>query len=83
MLPITDVTLRRDELSEVLSLSPKIIDALILTRALETERRDGREVVTCAQLEKLFRDSLMRVYQAQATRAAATASRIEPEREIE
>ncbi|HYK03209.1 MAG TPA: PilZ domain-containing protein [Thermoanaerobaculia bacterium] len=86
MLPTTDVTLRRDELSEVLSLSPKIIDALILTRALETERRDGREVVTCAQLEKLFRDSLLRVYQAQATRAAAAAaaaSRIEPEREIE
>ncbi len=82
MLPITDVTLRRDELSEVLSLSPKIIDALILTRTLETERRDGREVVTCAQLEKLFRDSLLRVYQAQATRAAA-AARPEPEREIE
>ena len=86
MLPTPDVTLRRDELSEVLSLSPKIIDALILTRALETERREGREVVTCAQLEKLFRDSLLRVYQAQATRAAAAAaaaSRIEPEREIE
>jgi hypothetical protein len=86
MLPTTDVTLRRDELSEVLSLSPKIIDALILTRALETERRDGREVVTCSQLEKLFRDSLLRVYQAQATRAAAAAaaaSKIEPEREIE
>ena len=82
MLPITDVTLRRDELSEVLSLSPKIIDALILTRTLETERRDGREVVSCAQLEKLFRDSLLRVYQAQAARAAA-AARPEPEREIE
>lgn len=86
MLPATDVTLRRDELSELLSLSPKVIDALILTRSLETERRDGREVVTCAQLEKLFRDSLLRVYQAQAARAAtaaAAASRIEPEREIE
>jgi hypothetical protein len=83
MLPTTDVTLRRDELSDVLSLSPKIIDALILTRALETERRDGREVVTCSQLEKLFRDSLLRVYQAQAVRAAAAATRIEPEREIE
>lgn len=82
MLPTTDVTLRRDELSDVLSLSPKIIDALILTRALETERRDGREVVTCSQLEKLFRDSLMRVYQAQATRAVAI-TRPEPEREIE
>jgi hypothetical protein len=86
MLPNTDVTLRRDELSEVLSLSPKIIDALILTRAVETERRDGREVVTCAQLEKLFRDSLLRVYQAQAARAAAAgaaAAKPEPEREIE
>jgi hypothetical protein len=80
MLPTTDVTLRRDELSDVLSLSPKIIDALIVTRTLETERRDGREVVTCAQLEKLFRDSLIRVYQAQATRGVA---RPEPEREIE
>ena len=83
MLPTTDVTLRRDELSEVLSLSPKIIDALILTRALETERREGREVVTCSQLEKLFRDSLMRVYQAQATRAVAATRPDEPEREIE
>jgi PilZ domain len=65
------VTLRRDELSDVLALSPKVVDALIATRALVPERRDGREVIACEQLERVFRDSLLRVYQAQARAAAA------------
>jgi Tfp pilus assembly protein PilZ len=82
MLLPGDVTLRRDELSDVLALSPKVIDALIRSNALETSTRDGKEVVACAQLERVFRDSLLRLYQAQATRAVA-APRIEPEHEIE
>jgi hypothetical protein len=63
-----------------------VIDALITTRALETEKRDGSDVVSCAQLERFFRDSLMRIYQAQAVRAAAAAAAPkveEPEHEIE
>jgi hypothetical protein len=86
MLPSSEVTLRRDELSEALALSPKIIDVLIATRALETKRHEGRDVVTCAQLERFFRDTLLRVYQAQATRAVALVPKPaepEPEHEIE
>ena len=81
----SDVTLRRDELSEVLALSPKVVDALIATRAIVPERRDDREVVPCEQLERVFRDSLLRVYQAQAARAVApkAAERSEPEAEFE
>ncbi len=67
----SDVTLRRDELSDVLALSPKVVDALIATCAIVPERRDGREVIACEQLERVFRDSLLRVYQAQARAAAA------------
>nr|MDQ3282487.1 PilZ domain-containing protein [Acidobacteriota bacterium] len=75
MLPSTaDLSLRRDELTETLALSPRVIDALISTRALETEKRDGNDVVPFAQLERLFRDTLLRVYQAQAMRAAAAAT---------
>lgn len=85
MLLPSDVTLRRDELSEALALSPKVVDALIATRAIVTERRDGQEVVPCAQLERVFRDSLLRVYQAQAARAATPkpVERPEPEHEFE
>jgi hypothetical protein len=82
----SDVTLRRDELSEVLALSPKVVDALIATRAIVPERRDDREVVPCEQLERVFRDSLLRVYQAQAARAAVApkpVERPEPETEFE
>lgn len=82
MLLQNDVTLRRDELSEVLALSPRVIDALIRSNALETTRRDGTEVVACSQLERVFRDSLLRLYHASATRAVA-AVRIEVEQEIE
>jgi hypothetical protein len=85
MLLPSDVTLRRDELSEVLALSPKVVDALIAARAIVPERRDNQEVVPCAQLERVFRDSLLRVYQAQAARAAAPrpVQRPEPEPEFE
>jgi hypothetical protein len=84
MLPSSEVTLRRDELSEALALSPKIIDVLIATRVLETTRHEGRDVVSCAQLERFFRDTLLRVYQAQATRAVALAPKPEePEHEID
>jgi Tfp pilus assembly protein PilZ len=82
MLLTNDVTLRRDELSEVLALSPRVIDALIRSSAVETTTREGTEVVPCAQLERVFRDSLLRLYQAQATRGVASA-RVEPEQEIE
>jgi hypothetical protein len=82
MLLPTDATLRRDQLSELLGLSPKVVDALIASRTIETTRRDGREVVPCAQLERVFRDSLLRLYQAQATQAA-TSRRAMPEREFE
>ena len=70
MLPDHDLTLRRDELGDALQLNPKVIHALISSGALPTMRRDGAEVVAAKDVERLFRDSLMRLYYAQATRAA-------------
>ncbi|HEY0156173.1 MAG TPA: PilZ domain-containing protein [Thermoanaerobaculia bacterium] len=84
MLLPSDVTLRRDELSDLLALSPKVVDALIASRTIVTEKRGDGEVVACAQLERVFRDSLLRVYQAQAARAAAAKPvQREPEPEFE
>jgi hypothetical protein len=65
MLLPADVTFRREEVSDLLQLSPAVIDALAASGAI------GREVIAAADLERLFRDSLLRLYQAQAMRAAA------------
>lgn len=73
LLSPADVMLRRDEVGEALRLSPAVVDALIASGAIATEKRDGREVVAAASLERVFRDSLMRLYQAQAQRVAQTA----------
>jgi len=67
MLLPADVTFRRDELSDVLKLSPAVVDALFSAGALRSH--DG--AIAATELERLFRDSLMRVYQAQAMRVAA------------
>jgi hypothetical protein len=66
MLLPADVTFRREEVSELLQLSPGVIDALAASGVV------GRDVIAAADLERLFRDSLLRLYQAQAMRAAAT-----------
>ena len=68
MLLPADVTFRREEVSDLLQLSPSVIDALAASGAV------GRDVIAASELERLFRDSLLRLYQAQAMRAAATAS---------
>ncbi|HEX8171478.1 MAG TPA: PilZ domain-containing protein [Thermoanaerobaculia bacterium] len=47
-----------------------MIDALVRSGALKTESRDGVEMVAGTQLERVLRDSLMRLYFAQATQAA-------------
>jgi hypothetical protein len=73
MLVPPDGTFGREEVSELLKLSPKVIGALIGTGALRVEKIDGRETIAAAELERLFRDSLMRVYHGQAMRAAAPA----------
>jgi hypothetical protein len=66
MLLPADVTFRREEVSDLLQLSPAVIDALAASGAI------GREVIAASELERLFRDSLLRLYQAQAMRAAAS-----------
>lgn len=76
MLLPADVTFRREEVSELLQLSPSVVDALAASGAI------GREVVAAADLERLFRDSLLRLYQAQATRAVAAAPSDDLEIEI-
>ncbi|HYH08000.1 MAG TPA: PilZ domain-containing protein [Thermoanaerobaculia bacterium] len=83
MLPDNDVTLRREELGDALQLNPKVIHALISSGALPTMRRDGAEVVAAKEVERLLRDSLMRLYYTQATRAAVPVRQEEVEFELE
>lgn len=64
MLLPADVTFRREEVSDLLQLSPSVVDALAASGVV------GREVIAASDLERLFRDSLLRLYQAQAMRAA-------------
>jgi len=74
LLPDDETMLAREDLSEILQLSPAVVNALVASGALQTRRRDGREVVDAAQVERVFRDSLLRLYYAQAVRAAALAA---------
>jgi Tfp pilus assembly protein PilZ len=78
MLIHDDVTIGCDELSAVLGLGQGVIKALVESGAVRTVRRDGREVVAPAQLEALFRDALMRLYRAQATRTAPLGEAVQP-----
>jgi hypothetical protein len=84
LLPDDETMLAREELSEILQLSPAVVNALVASGALQTRRRDGHDVVDAAQVEKVFRDSLLRLYYAQASRAAAAAAaHPPPEAEVE
>jgi hypothetical protein len=79
MLLPTDVTFRREEVSELLALPPPVVDALVAAGTVQGD------AIAAADLERFFRDSLLRLYQAQALRAAAPAATasVEPEMEIE
>ena len=78
MLLPADVTFRREEVSELLQLSPAVVDALIASGALKPD------AIAATDLERFFRDSLLRLYQAQAMRAAAAPAQAPaPEVEIE
>ncbi|HYI12260.1 MAG TPA: PilZ domain-containing protein [Thermoanaerobaculia bacterium] len=83
MLSPDDLTFRRDELSAVLKLSPAVINALVATGALTTRRREGMDAIAAAEIERLFRDSLLRLYQAQAERAVRAKAVAEPEVEFD
>jgi hypothetical protein len=72
MLLPNDASLRRDELPQLLNLHPRVIDALIASGSVQVQHADGTERIAAAQLEQLFRDSLLHLYFAQA-RSAATA----------
>jgi PilZ domain len=74
MLLSGEVTFSRDEVSEVLKVSPSVTDALIAAGALRTQNG----AIAASELERLFRDSLLRLYQAQATRAVAPAPAFVP-----
>lgn len=66
MLLPTDVKLGRDEVTKILQVSPFIVNALVSTGAMSVQP-DG---VPASELERFLRDSLLRLYQAQAMRAA-------------
>src|SRR5690349_8416034 len=70
MLLPADVTFRREEVSDLLQLSPSVVDALVASGAI------GRESIAAADLERLFRDSLLRLYQAQAMRMAGAKATV-------
>ncbi|MBV8517099.1 MAG: hypothetical protein JO197_06800 [Acidobacteria bacterium] len=70
MLLPNDASLRRDELPQLLNLHPRVLDALIASGSVQVQRTDGVERIAAAQLEQLFRDSLLRLYFAQAHNAA-------------
>ena len=64
--------LTRTEAAQALSLAPAVIDALIDSGALLCRVTGGREEgIPIDQLERLLRDSLLRLYHAEAVAAAA------------
>lgn len=77
MLLPSDVTFRREEVSELLQLTPSVIDALVASGTLSAG------AIAAADLERFFRDSLLRLYQAQAMRAAAPAPAVTQDIEME
>lgn len=82
LLARTDHQLTRDEAARLLSLDRSVIDALISSGALLCHVRDGKESIPSTQFESLFRDSLMRLYHAQAT-TGGTTEEIETTIELE
>ena len=83
----SDSMLRRDELDTILGLSPAVIDALVQSGAVERHWSGDREVVACSDLERLFRDTLLNLYRAQARATVVTKDAVAivnaPETEIE
>jgi hypothetical protein len=78
MLLPADLTFRREELSELLQLNPAVVDALVASGTL------NGNAIAAADLERFFRDSLLRLYQAQAMRAVASpAASIPQDAEVE
>lgn len=80
MLLPADMMFRREEVSDLLGLNPSVVDALFVSRTL-----DGN-TIAASDIERFFRDSLLRLYQAQAMRAAAPPAPVasqETEVEIE
>lgn len=77
MLLPADVAFRREDVSELLGLKPAVVDALFASGTLKGD------TIAAADLERFFRDSLLRLYQAQALRAAAAVSNEEVEIDLE
>jgi hypothetical protein len=66
LLSPPDHQLTRDEAARLLSLDRTVINALVASGSLLCHVRDGKETIPSAQFETLFRDSLLRLYHAQA-----------------
>jgi hypothetical protein len=72
LLTQNDVVLARDEASGLLQLPGGVIDALVASGAVRTEKRDEKEMLAAVDLERVFRDSLLRLYHAQAASLSTT-----------
>ena len=86
---LDQTTFTRDELCRVLRLTAPVIDALLASGAVHVKHSHGERVVNGADLERLFSESLLLLYQAYAQRQNAVAvaeakkEAVEPEQEIE
>ncbi|HEX8155000.1 MAG TPA: PilZ domain-containing protein, partial [Thermoanaerobaculia bacterium] len=69
-MPRSSTPLSREDAARVLGLAPPVIDALIASGAVLCRVDEaGQDAIPPEQFETLFRDSLLRLYHAQATAA--------------
>jgi hypothetical protein len=64
------VNLRADELNELLNLPSGVLDALTDSGRVLCHVRKGENTIPLAQLESFFRETLIRIYQVEASRGA-------------
>ena len=76
MRPLT-TSLTRDEITRLLGITPEVIDALLDSGQILCHVRRGETRIPLEQLETFFRDSLIRLYQAEVAPAPAGQTREE------
>ena len=71
-------TLTLAELSKLLGVSPRAVEALLEDGALLCQMKEGEARVPLAQVEAFLRDSLMKVYRAESEGVIEAPAREEP-----
>lgn len=73
---LDQTTFTRDELCRVLRLGPSVVDALLGSGVVPVKHVKGEKVVDGGQLERLFSESLLQLYQAHAQREQAKVASV-------